>query len=126
MTRRREQGNVVGYVLIGLLLTAALVGGIWLARHPIGGPASSRTTSDTTSSPSEDNDLNETNDTDKTTDEELKETLSQQSQSSNTQGSGSTTSDLPATGPTDTLFEMLGATLLAGSTVAYVRSRSAA
>ena len=122
MTRRFETGNVVGFVLVGVLLTAMLVGGVWLARHPAGS-SSSQDTSQTTS-------------TDKsTTDEELKQTLAEQAaksaenkpnSSSTTPSTGSTSSNLPATGPADTLIETVGAMLLVGTFVAYVRSRSLA
>lgn len=134
MTRRLEQGNVVGFVLIGMVLTAALVGGVWLARQP-SSDTSSQTASDTTTSQQADED---TSTNTATTDEELKETLSQQATQSSTDKeststtesstttSTSTTSNLPVTGPADTLLEMLGATLLAGVTVAYIRSRSIA
>lgn len=135
MTRRFEQGNVGGFVLIGVLLTGLLVGGVWLARHPINSSQvatdsnSSTTQKDTTSTPNSNTDTAKA-----TTDEELKEALARQaaqslangSSSTSSTSSGSTTTSLPTTGPADTLFEMVGATALAGMTVAYIRSRSAA
>ena len=130
MTRRFETGNVVGFVLVGVLLTAMLVGGVWFARHPAGS-SSSQTTSQTTSTDKTTDTTNKT-----TTDEELKQTLAQQAAKSaeNKQSSGSSTrpststssSNLPTTGPTDTLIETVGAMLLVGTFVAYVRSRSLA
>jgi FtsZ-interacting cell division protein ZipA len=130
MTRRFETGNVVGFVLVGVLLTAMLVGGVWLARHPAGS-SSSQTTSQTTSTDKTADTANKT-----TTDEELKQTLAQQAaeaaeakqnNSSSTSSSTSTSSTkLPTTGPADTLIETVGAMLLVGTFVAYVRSRSLA
>jgi len=137
MTRLYERGSVVGFVLVGILLTAALVGGVWFARHPAGSSAdtgsdSSATSSDTDSS--EGKDITST--TEVTTDEELKETLAEQAaqssdQESDSSGTSSTSttaesSKLPATGPADTLFQMVGAAMLSGVTIAYVRSRSVA
>ena len=129
MTRRFETGNVVGFVLVGVLLTAMLVGGVWFARHPWGS-----TPSQTTSQPTSTDKTTDT--TDKTTtDEELKQTLAQQAAKSaeNKQNNSSTTpststssSKLPATGPADTLIQTVGAMLLVGTFVAYVRSRSLA
>lgn len=130
MTRRFEQGSVVGFVLIGVLLTGLLVGGVWLARHPINSSQvatdsnSSKAQKDTTSASSSSNDTAKA-----TTDEELKAALAQQAAQSLANGgssSSSTATNLPTTGPADALFEMVGAMALAGATVAYVRSRSAA
>lgn len=116
MIRRFETGKVVGFVLVGALLTALLLGGVWLARHPAGS-SSPKTTSQTKS-------------TDKTTtDEELKQRLAEQAEKSkeNKQHSSSTSStNLPTTGPADTLIETVGAMLLVATFVAYVRSRSLA
>lgn len=135
MTRRFEKGNVVGFVLIGVLLTALLVGGVWLARHPIN--SSSQVATDSNSTTTDKGTTNtadsDTDTTKATTDEELKAALAQQAKSAvdnnssnNSTSSSSTAANLPATGPADVLFEMIGATALVGVTVAYVRSRSAA
>lgn len=135
MVRRYEQGSVVGFVIIGILLTAALVTGVWLAHRPAD---SMQTASDSDSGGNSTSEEKDTTDTSggnsATTDEQLKNTLSQQaSQSSTTQSSSSSTgssggtsstSRLPATGPADTLLEILGITLLTGMSVAYLRSRS--
>ncbi|MEO5949132.1 MAG: hypothetical protein ABIP74_01895 [Candidatus Saccharimonas sp.] len=137
MTRRYERGSVVGFVLVGVLLTAALAGGVWFARHPLG--VETNTDSNTTSSSktaSEDRDTTTTTSSTKTTDEELKQTLAQQAAQSSSQkttsstassSSSTTTSNkLPTTGPADAVFEIIGATMLSGVTVAYIRSRSVA
>ena len=141
MTRRYERGSVVGFVLIGVLLTAALVGGVWFARHPIGGSSTqtasdSNSTKDTSNSEKKDTSSASTDSTKATTDEELKETLAQQAAKSSSQQSTSTTtntsstptssSKLPVTGPADTVFEMIGAAMLSGTAVAYIHSRSVA
>ena len=36
MARRSEQGNVLGFVLVGALLVALLLGGIYVARNSMG------------------------------------------------------------------------------------------
>lgn len=125
MTRRFETGNVVGFVLVGVLLTAMLVGGIWLARHPA--ESSSPETTPQTASKDKKTDTSDK----KTTDEQLKQTLAQQAaksaadkQSSSSTSTPSTT--LPTTGPADVFIETVGAMLLVGTFVAYVRSRSLA
>jgi cytoskeletal protein RodZ len=137
MVRRYEQGSVVGFVIIGILLTTALVAGVWLAHRPADSTQTASNSDSESSSSSEQKDTTNTSgNNNATTDEQLKDTLSQQSsQSSTTQSSSSTvsggsntssTSHLPATGPADTLIEVLGATLLVGTAVAYFRSRSLA
>lgn len=137
MVRRYEQGSVVGFVIIGILLTAALVAGVWLARRPTDLTQTASNSDSESSSTSEQKDATtDSTGGNATTDEQLKDTLSQQSsQSSTSQSSSSTTSSssstssssaLPATGPADVALEMLGATLLAGASVAYLRSRSLA
>lgn len=133
MTRRYETGSVVGFVLVGILLTALLVGGIWLARHPFGSSDQTATEPATTmpSDPGNDDATSPANTKNKeaTTDEELKNTLSQQSSNSSpktTPASSTPSGSLPATGPADVVLEMVGATLLAGTAVAYARSRSIA
>lgn len=131
MVRQNERGSVVGFVIVGILLTAALVGGVWFAGHL--GSSKVASNSDNSSNTTSSNSGNQA-----TTDEQLRDTLSQQSsQSSGTSNSSqsssstsstatSSTTKLPTTGPTDTLFEMLGMSLLVGVTVAYARSRTLA
>lgn len=134
MIRRFEQGSVVGFVVVGIVLTAALIGGIWLSRHPIGSSEVADKTGTTNVSRDDEEAADESDassDASATTDEELKQTLAQQSGSSSTDESSQavtsgTSTSLPVTGPADVVMEMLGATLLAGATVAYVRSRTVA
>jgi hypothetical protein len=129
MARRIEKGSVVGFVLIGALLAAMLVGGVWLATHSLDG--SSGSSSDEVAVDEGGGQAAQEGDveSDATTDEELKDTLSQQAgqSSNNTQypSTGVSTS-LPVTGPEDALLQLGGAMLLVSMSVAYLRSRSIA
>jgi len=142
MTRRYERGSVVGFVLVGILLTAVLVGGVWFARHPAGSSTdttSDSKTADTNKTASDDRDTTSSTSSTTataTTDEQLKETLAKQAAEAARQKAASsaasapsvatTSTKLPTTGPADTLLEMLGVAMLSGVTVAYIRSRSIA
>ncbi len=132
MTRQLEQGSVVGFVLVGFILTAALVGGIWLAKRPVHGTDNTSSSSTSSSDSANSTKVATNSSTRQTTDDELKETLSQQASRSSSNGTKSSGTDsaaatnLPSTGPGDVFVEMLGATLLTGVTVAYIRSRNTA
>lgn len=108
MTRRIERGNVVGFVIIGIVLTALLAGGIWLAKNRasvsdmVANNDGDNKQSDVTKESGEKSgkSSDKTNNTDGdtktestgTTDEELKKTLNDQaSKSDGKQDSGSST-----------------------------------
>jgi len=146
MAHRSEQGNVLGFVLVGALLVAVLLGGIFVVRHNIANQSDNGSSvasneaedSDTASNDSTDKSgsSSDVSDKDKNTPAEsnqsLKDTLDAQN-SANRSGSstdaanqGSTGHDadtLPETGPADTAFAVVGATLLVGAGVAYIGSR---
>lgn len=148
MAQRMHRGSVLGFVLVGVLLLALVAGGIYLVRHQL-----TATTSPTTGSEASDNAAapdkpSETADSstkpDETTTKETKSDLEQalQSQSEAEKKAQaqkeaqereaaqsapvqpSSTAELPATGPADTLITLLGAALLAGTAFAYIRSRA--
>lgn len=132
MAHRSEQGNVLGFVLVGALLVALLLGGIYVVRHTMSGNSGSEVVNNDTSSPST------SDESEKSDDQSLKDALKQQS-SSNQQNSSPSTTDshsnsssssssthadtLPETGPSETTAAIVGATLLVGAGVSYSRSR---
>ena len=150
MAHRSEQGNILGFVLVGALLVALLLGGIYVVRNTVGHVA----TDDGASAPIAANsdkesgkDATPAGDEGKTADnktdeQRLKETLEAQSaaekkareqQAANksdtaTGKDGSTPAassagSLPATGPEEAVLPTLGAMLIAGTMLSYVRSR---
>ena len=147
MAHRREQGNVLGFVLVGALLVALLLGGIYMVRHTIsqqdGGvnvasnevdkaKDESKTTQTDTSANGDSKGESEQSSS-STSDSSLQDALNAQSSKTTqttTTSTGSTasgnsvaTGKLPETGPADILASVVSATLLVGATVSYARSR---
>lgn len=144
MARVSGQGNVLGFVLVGALLVASLLGGIYVVRHvsDSGSTVPTSTQEGTSSSTTKESDTDST--TSQTAgqsgdDQDLKQALEAQSaaekkakepqaasNAANSDADRSTSSSatsLPATGPEEVVFPLLGATLLAGTILAYARSR---
>ena len=151
MARRSEQGNVLGFVLVGALLVALLLGGIYVARNSMGQLATNNGSSapDATDGVSDKDTepangaVNKDTANDKTDEQRLKEALEAQSaaekkareqQAANNNSAGTTAKDgatsaassashLPATGPEEVVVPAAGAMLLSGAALSYVRSR---
>lgn len=148
MSHRKEQGNILGYVLVGVLLAALVVGGIFVVRRYLPSTDTTETSSSSDGTPTANNDApaKPSNESDKNS-EELKAALAQQAAEEKkaqeqkaaneskpatipTAGTNSTTStgagtdELPATGPEDTILSAVGVTLVTALAVAYVRSRT--
>ena len=152
MSHRKEQGNILGYVLVGVLLAALVVGGIFVVRRYLPSTDTTETSSSSDGTPTANNDApaKPSNESDKNS-EELKAALAQQAAEEKkaqeqkaaneskpatipTAGTDSTTSTdtttgagtdkLPATGPEDTILSAVGVTLVTALAVAYVRSRT--
>ena len=142
MTQRIEQGSILGFVLVGALLTALVVGGIVVVRNQFA-KNDSQVETDQSSQDSGTSSTNKSGDDlkkaleqqqaeEKKAQEQKAASEAQQSQSSGASmsgtngGTGSTSNanNLPATGPADAMLTVVGATLLAGTGVAYARSRS--
>ncbi|MGB4762777.1 MAG: LPXTG cell wall anchor domain-containing protein [Candidatus Saccharimonas sp.] len=142
MTRRNEQGNAVVFVVVGVLLIAALVGAVLTVRHfqKTDGAVVGTTTTDKKTEDRKAEDSTASSGGQSSSDQALKDALAAQSQAEKdkqTQQSGSTAnggaqptpstatgaSHLPETGPESTLIGLLGITLLAGTSFAYARSR---
>lgn len=140
MPHYREKGNVLGFVIVGIVLAALVVGGILVARNFFGGNEGEVVAPEETSQQAEGN----SESTPTETDEELAEALKNQAaaeekakeqQAANDKEAASattptastsptTTERLPATGPEEAIAPLVGAVLLAGIGVSYVRSRS--
>lgn len=127
MMRGYDKGSVISFVLVGLVLILATIGVLYSVRHytstpktvaepEVSLPANDATTKD---------DENKTSDTSKSSDG-----TTSSPQNNATAGSGSTSKDqtstatqIPQTGPTETIGTVIVAGLLAGTGVAYIRSR---
>lgn len=149
MARRSEQGNVLGFVLVGALLVALLLGGIYVVRHNVtkqdgGVNVASDEANDTEKQNNESKNDSNASSSGSTTEgsstsgnggsdnDSLQNALNSQSSSQqngspakdSSAGAASTaTGKLPETGPADTAVSVAGATLLVGAAVSYARSR---
>lgn len=155
MSHRKEQGNILGYVLVGVVLAALVIGGIFVVRRYLPTSSSTETTSSTEDSNVSDSgdapSVSEAESTDTNQNsEELKMALAQQAaeekkaqelkaaeekkaqeqkaanEASSRAAANTATnaSNLPATGPEDTVISVAGVTLVTALAVAYIRSRT--
>lgn len=142
MTRRNEQGNVLVFVIVGVLLTAALVGAVVVARQFQKSGDTPVVTTSNTKDESSDKAPEETG-AQSSNDQALKDALNAQSQAekdkqaasnnstqtkpqqqpSSSSSTTTQTNKLPETGPESALISLLGATMLVGTGFAYTRSR---
>ncbi len=148
---QREQGHVLGFVLVGALLVLMTIGGVYLVRHNLlpGETGGNDVASDNTSTDASDEEKgassedsstassdDSTNDEVATTDSDSSDTVTSTEVDEESAGSqdeadvdteqASATEELPATGPGDTLLATVGSGLLVAAVLAYVRSRSLA
>jgi hypothetical protein len=135
MTQRIEQGSILGFVLVGALLTALVIGGIAVVRNQLAkndsqvatDQSSQKSGSSSTGSSSDElkKALEQQQAEEKKAQEQKAASEAQQSQpASSSQGTTSNANNLPTTGPADAVWTILGAGLLAGTSMAYARSRS--
>ena len=137
MARRIEQGNIVGFVLVGVLLAALLAGGIFLVRNHFANRDTNETQSTNQTVANKDEEKTEA---DKAVEEALANQAAQERKaeeqleakknepSTPPAAEVETTpqtgvSNLPTTGPADTMWVALGVMSLAGVGLAYFRSR---
>lgn len=148
MARRSEQGNVLGFVLVGALLLGLLAGGMYVIKsyNPSEDKVAQTTKTDdkknaaeekksATSDSKNDDKLkaaldaqakNEQAEKKKTQDKQpTKDVSAESTQSEPTKDTAISTEavKLPETGVGDAIAPIVGATLLVGSTVSYARSR---
>ena len=95
MARRSEQGNVLGYVLVGVLLVALLVGGVYFVRRAMNGDATANQPSQTEQTTQASENKNTSDEKNGTAEKNLESTLS--NQSSQSQSSQQKTATTPST-----------------------------
>jgi cytoskeletal protein RodZ len=121
MRRMNERGSVVGFIVVGVLLAALAIGGVYAlnkynSSHST--TSSTNTTSDNSSTPADNSTA--------TPSPQPAATNSSEPSSGQTQPDQSASTDdnkLPQTGPVDTIVAFVAAALLAMCMVAYLRSR---
>lgn len=131
MVRTKQGGSILGFILIGVVLTALLVGGVYFVRQqtvkqvtqqpkPVE-PAVSQepSSSDTSESPApsteEKSSADTSNKTEETPAEDTKETSGQPS--------NQTATELPKTGAGQTISILIAVGVLSYAIVLYARSR---
>lgn len=152
MQRTNQTGSVLGFVVVGVILAALLIGGVYIVRQYGENPTNEETTSnpqprkpenptneqrpqDTTSDNRSSNQSSQSSKDDSETKSD-RESSSEPQVSENTTRQDSTTSSrqempttggdtgqLPQTGPIDDGLQVLGGATLIAAIVAYVRSR---
>lgn len=125
MVRTNQGGSVLGFVIIGGVLALLLIGGVYFARQQ------SEATSDRGISPTpaenqpreEQSAPNEETPPANENSSTEENAGNSQSQNETLPGGGVSTSELPQTGPAETLVAILILAMLAGTSASYVRSR---
>ena len=135
MGRTKQGGSVLSFIIVGVVLLAALAGGVYWYRHAFV-PHTSPEVATNPASPSESSDSTKNNNSSQSSDQ-LK---SRSSDSSNTSTNSApsqpapaqptaptpqSSSQLPKTGPADTIGAMLILGVLTAATAAYSQSRRA-
>lgn len=130
MARSNQGGSILSFLVIGGILVAALIGGAYFVQQRATRSTADKTpaatqTADKKAAPAEDK---------KVTVEPKKEEAKKEASKTDTtpkketpkavpQTATSPATELPKTGPTELISSILGAGLLSGMIVAYVRSR---
>jgi LPXTG-motif cell wall-anchored protein len=119
MVRTNQGGSMLSFVIVGGVLIALLIGGVYFIRNRA---------SVTVATPSSDQSQTEESAkmATKPDEKEVKsqpDTAKPQPQVSSSSESAARPSELPQTGPAETILAMIGAGLLVGSSTAYYRSR---
>lgn len=146
MVHQSKSGNILGFVLVGVLFISLLLGGIFIIRHRISYETASRNSSTQSEktpavvSSGQDKSSNEKSDSVTANNQALEKALDSQAANKNSQAtgeqsssgssavtttpaSGNTAAHLPATGPSGALLSYIGGALLSGMSVAYAYSR---
>lgn len=136
--RKRQQGSVVTFGIIGVILVGVLVGGIYLLRKQTAQPAtvavsssdsqnstseSSKPTSNSEASQDSSQKSTPSSDVQQSTNQESTSLAEENKDSEAVQQSDTQPVELPQTGGSNAMSGALGASLLVGGVLAYVRSR---
>lgn len=129
MRERYQGGSLAGFLIIGGLLTLVLIGGLYgLNRYNAQQSGEEVATSDQPEWPTGDNEAEKRQAKDETPEEkksEEKKTDETKASERPSQPAAPATTQLPQTGPADSLLNLLALGALTFSGVAYIRSRSA-
>ena len=120
MAQRNQGGSVLGFIVVAVVLAGLLIGGAYVVRQLTTQPQ----TPSLEPSPAQDDQKNQPKAEEKTTPEASKDkSEAPQSQADGLGSSGSTTTQLPKTGPENLLATVLALGILSGMVVSYARSR---
>jgi LPXTG-motif cell wall-anchored protein len=114
MVRTNQGGSVLGFIVVGVVLAALFIGGVYLARHQTVAPVAGQ------SQPPKESPVAQPSTPNKSSDQPSPQP-SQTTPSSTSPAASA--SQLPQTGPTETLGALLGIGFLTSLIVAYYRSR---
>jgi hypothetical protein len=121
---RSGSSSIVAYIVVGVILAAIVIGGVYLAKHQL---LAYFTPAETGSVATVDGDQNTSVDTTKQSNDQSKNKSDKAKSSGKEQTAGetSTKGKLPATGPGDVFGQASALAILSGAGVFYVRSRRA-
>lgn len=118
MARSNQGGSILSFLIIGSILAVLLIGGVYFVQQRKSHPAPAPTA---TKPSMQSNDKAK-----KVVDEPKKDTPAQEAPKKEAPTPATPpASELPKTGTTETISSVIGAGLLSGMIVAYVRSRRA-
>ena len=129
MVRANQGGSVLSFLIIGGVLVALLIGGVYFVRNRANDTVARATTDQQKKSDSS-HETTTTKSDDKKADNKTTETKPDTAKQEapapkpSTPPTVSRPAELPQTGPAEAFIAMLGASLLAGAATAYYRSRS--
>lgn len=130
MVRANQGGSVLSFLIIGGVLVALLIGGVYFVRNRANDTIA-RATTDQQKKPDSSHETMTTKSDDKKAGSKTTETKPDASKQeapapkpSSTPPAASRPAELPQTGPAETAITMFGASLLVGAATAYYRSRS--
>lgn len=112
MVRANQGGSVLSFIVVGVILTAVLLGGVYFVRQQTAVPVS--TPSQGTQPPAADP---------KPSDVPKEEPTKPQPQSSSQPTTAPTPATLPQTGPAESFIALVAVAALSVTSISYVRSR---
>lgn len=129
MVRANQGGSVLSFLIIGGVLVALLIGGVYFVRSQANESVAQATTDQQKKSdmpeeaaPTKTDNKDKKAEDKKTT--ETKPDTSKKEAPAPTPSPAARPAELPQTGPAETVAAMLGVSLLVGTATAYYRSRS--